>query len=76
MYLWFVRERVRRLYRRLRLVDHRLLAEQSFSDVHILRLELESIARAANILPMRNSELFFDLTTHIDRTRAHLEKQL
>jgi hypothetical protein len=72
IYLWFIRERVRRLYRRLRIVDKELLKDLSFSEVQALKTELESIARAASIVPMRNSELFFDLATHIDRTRSHL----
>jgi len=76
LYLWFIRERVRRLYRRLRLVDQELLGTVSLSQARGLEAELESITRAASILPMRNSELFFGLATHIDRTRAHLEDRL
>jgi hypothetical protein len=76
LYLWFIRERVRRLYRRLRIVDKELLREVSLPDVQALQSELGSIARAASILPMRNSELFFGLTTHIDRTRSHLDQRL
>jgi TRAP-type uncharacterized transport system substrate-binding protein len=72
VYLWFVRDRMRRLYRRLRIVDKALLAELTASQVQALQADLESIARAASIVPMRNSDLFFDLRTHIDRTRAHL----
>jgi TRAP-type uncharacterized transport system substrate-binding protein len=76
LYLWFIRERVRRLYRRLRLVDKDLIAARSLSDAQTLQSELESIARLASILPMRNSELFFELGAHIERTRAHLEQYL
>jgi hypothetical protein len=72
LYLWFVRQRVRRLYRRLRLVDKALLAQPTTSQVQTLQGELENITRAATIVPMRNSELFFDLRNHIDRTRANL----
>jgi hypothetical protein len=72
LYLWFVRQRVRRLYRRLRLVDKALLTEPTASQVQTLQGELENITRAATIVPMRNSELFFDLRNHIDRTRANL----
>ncbi len=76
LYLWFIRERVRRLYRRLRVVDRELLADPGLPQMQSLRTELESIARAASILPMRNSELFFDLATHIDRTRSNLASRL
>jgi TRAP-type uncharacterized transport system substrate-binding protein len=70
VFLWFIHDRVRKLYRRLRVVDKALLS--GASEVQALQTELESIARAANIVPMRSSELFFDLKSHIDRTRNHL----
>jgi len=72
LYLWFIRERVRRLYRRLRIVDRALLTDVNPSQLQKLQTDLENIARAAAIVPMRNSELFFDLRTHIDQTRANL----
>ena len=72
LFLWLIHERVRRLYRRLRIVDNTLLSGPNPSQVQALHSELESIARAANIVPMRSSELFFDLRSHIDRTRTHL----
>ena len=75
LYLWFIRERVRRLYRRLRMVDKELLKELGPSEVQGLQSELESIARAASIVPMRSSEVFFALTTHIDHTRAQQLKR-
>jgi TRAP-type uncharacterized transport system substrate-binding protein len=72
LYLWFIRQRVHRLYRRLRIVDKDLIAARSLSDAQALQAELESIARSASILPMRNSELFFELGAHVERTRTHL----
>jgi TRAP-type uncharacterized transport system substrate-binding protein len=72
LYLWFIRERIRRLYRRLRLVDRALLTDLTAPQVQTLQSDLESIARAATIVPMRNSELFFELRNHIDRTRTNL----
>ena len=72
LYLWFIRERVRRLYRRLRLVDKELMMELSPSAAQAVQIEIDSIARAAAVVPMRNSELFFGLITHIDRTRTQL----
>jgi TRAP-type uncharacterized transport system substrate-binding protein len=74
VYLWVIRERVRRLYRRLRVVDKELLRGLSPSELEGLKIELESISRAASIVPMRNSELFFDLATHIDRTRTQVNR--
>ena len=76
LYLWFIRERVRRLYRRLRIVDKELTERARPVRSAGLQSELQSIARAASIVPMRNSEVFFALTTHIDRTRAQLDQRL
>ena len=76
LYLWFVRDRMRKLYRRLRIVDKVLLTELSVPQVQALQTDLDSIDRAANIVPMRNSDLFFDLRTHIDRTRTHVAMRL
>ena len=72
IFLWFIHDRVRRLYRRLRIVDRVLLSEPDRSEMKALHIELESIARAANIVPMRSSDLFFELKAHIDRTRSNL----
>lgn len=76
LYLWFVRDRMSKLYRRLRMVDKALLTELTAADVQSLQTDLENIDRAASIVPMQNSDLFFDLRTHIDRTRAHLDARL
>jgi TRAP-type uncharacterized transport system substrate-binding protein len=76
LYLWFVRDRMRKLYRRLRIVDKTLLTELTAADVQSLQTDLESIDRATSSVPMRNSELFFDLRTYIDRTRAHIAMRL
>jgi len=42
------------------------------SEIEALQTELETIVRAANIVPMRSSELFFELKSHIDHTRSNL----
>ncbi|HZP69731.1 MAG TPA: TAXI family TRAP transporter solute-binding subunit [Pseudolabrys sp.] len=72
LFLWLIRDRVRRLYRRLRLVDKALLSDPNHVQMQALQTELENIARAANIVPMHSSDLFFELRAHIDRTRRHL----
>jgi hypothetical protein len=64
------------LYRRLRLVNARLKTEQSAEPVTMLQNELESIDRAANILPMRHSDLFFALLMHIGMTRTRVAERL
>jgi len=72
LFLWLVHDRVRRLYRRLRLVEKALLSAVGTPQIQALQAELENIARAANIVPMYSSELFFELRAHIERTRRHL----
>jgi len=57
-------------------VDKELTMELSPSAAQAVQVELDSIARAATVVPMRNSELFFGLVTHIDRTRTQLEHRL
>jgi hypothetical protein len=60
------------LYRRLRLVSARLKSELSVQQVAALQTDLENIDHAANVLPMRHSDLFFALLMHIDMTRTRL----
>jgi hypothetical protein len=71
-----VRVRLRKLYRRLRLVDKALLTELTVPQVQALQTEFEGIDRVANIIPMQNSDLFFDLRTHLDRTRTQIAMRL
>jgi len=53
-----------------------LLTELTALQVRALQADIDGIDRAAGIVPMRNSDLFFDLRTHIDRTRTHLAARL
>jgi len=72
LYAWLVNLRLLRLYRRLRLVNARLKTELSAEQVGELQADLDHIDRAANILPMRQSDLFFALLMHIRFTRTEL----
>jgi hypothetical protein len=54
------------------IVDSALLSDPDASEIGALQTELETIVRAANIVPMRSSELFFELKSHIDHTRSNL----
>ena len=72
LYAWLLNLRLARLYRRLRLVNARLKGELTADQVAALQNDLEHIDRAANILPMRHSDLFFSLLMHIDMTRTRL----
>lgn len=72
LYARFLNLRLAKLYRRLRLVNTRLKSELSTEQVAALQTDLENIDRAANIPPMRHSDLFFSLLMHIDMTRTRL----
>jgi TRAP-type uncharacterized transport system substrate-binding protein len=73
IYEWFVHEHVRKLYRRLRLVDQALQHHPTASQRQSLESELAEIDRAMHDVSLRNSDLYFMLRYHLDRTRAHLE---
>jgi TRAP-type uncharacterized transport system substrate-binding protein len=72
LYAWFVQERLRRLYRRLRVVENALQAELTVAQVEALQNELADLDRATSVVPMRNSDLFFMFRYHLDRTRSRL----
>jgi hypothetical protein len=76
LYLWFVRDRMRKLYHRLRIVEDASQTELTAPQVESLQTELENIDRAARILPQRHSDLFFILGQHIILTRTQLASRL
>jgi len=76
IYAWLVNARLLRLYRRLRLVNARLKGDLNADQVTALQDDLESIDRAAGILPMRHSDQFFTLRIHIKDLRAELTRHL
>lgn len=67
---------MRKLYRRLRIVENALLTELTIPQVQALQTDLENIDRAVNIVPMRHSEIFFGLKRDIDLTHTHLASRL
>jgi len=76
LYQWFLQDRMRKLYRRLRLIEEALQKELTAAQVASLQVDLENVSRAARILPKRNSDLFFPLRRHIDLTRTELATRL
>lgn len=76
LYEWFLRARLNRLYRRLRAVETEMDSELNAAKVEALQSNLKEINRAAHILPMRRSDTFIDLITHIRVTRAELASRL
>ena len=76
LYAWFLQLRIVNLYRRLRIVNAQLKNALTAEAVAALQTDLENIDRAANVLPMRHSDLFFSLLMHIDMTRTRLAARL
>jgi TRAP-type uncharacterized transport system substrate-binding protein len=76
LYRWFLHDHMRKLYRRLRIVEEAAQTELTAPQVVSLQTELEDIDHAARILPQRHSDLFFILQHHITLTRTQLASRL
>ena len=76
LYAWLLNLRLARLYRRLRAVEGELDGELSAARAAALKTDLEGINRAARILPLRHSDMFFALRLHIKEVRADLSRRL
>ena len=76
LYQWLLQDRMRKLYRRLRIVEEAAQIELNAPQVVSLQSELEDIDRTARILPQRHSDLFFILEHHITLTRTQLASRL
>jgi len=72
LYGWFAQDRLRRLYRRLRVVEKALQAQLTSQQMQDLQNEIAEIDRAADAISMRNSDLYFMLRYHLDRARSRL----
>jgi hypothetical protein len=76
LYEWLMRAHLRKLYRRLRAIDVRLQNELTAAEAAGIQSDLDTINRAAGVLPVRHSDMFFLLRDHIDQTRALLAARL
>jgi TRAP transporter TAXI family solute receptor len=72
LYTWFVQQRLRQLYRRLRVIENALQTGLTAAKAKALQRELDDIDRATTTVPMRHSDLYFMLRYHLDRTRSRL----
>jgi TRAP-type uncharacterized transport system substrate-binding protein len=72
LYGWFVAERLRRLFRRLRVIEDALRVPLTVTQVEALQSELADIDQATSAVPMRNSDLYFMLRYYLDQTRSRL----
>jgi TRAP-type uncharacterized transport system substrate-binding protein len=71
---WVVRNRMRDLYRRLRYVEAEMQTDLTASQLDVLQSDLERIEQSADNIgvPIRHSDLFFELKTHINLVRQRL----
>ena len=73
LYAWFLQNYMEKLYGRLSVIEARLRPDLTVAEIEVLQSDLENIGRAARILPMRHSSLFF---VHIRLTRSELASRL
>jgi TRAP-type uncharacterized transport system substrate-binding protein len=71
---WVVRNRMRDLYRRLRFVEAEIQTSLTASQLEVLQYDLERIEQSADNIgvPMRHSDLLFELKAHINLVRQRL----
>ena len=74
LYQGFLQSRMRKLYRRLRVIENEMETHLTEDQMAALRSDFENIVRMARILPMRHSDLFFDFNRYIESTRSRLTK--
>ncbi len=72
LYEWFVRQRFRQFYQRLRAIENELQERLTAAQAEALQAELDDIERSTITVPMRHSDLYFMLRYHLDRTRSRL----
>jgi hypothetical protein len=72
LYAWFIQQRLRQLYRRLRVIENALQTKLTVAEAKALEAELDDIDKSTMSVPMRHSDLYFMLRYHLDRTRSRL----
>jgi hypothetical protein len=74
LYKWLVGVRLNSMYRRLRTIEASLQKKITASQVSELEADLDGVDRAIHLLsvPVRHSDLFFSIKSHIDLVRAQL----
>jgi len=76
LYQWFVQNLMTKLYRRLRIIEKEMQNQLTAPQVAALQTDFDNIVRMAEILPMRHSDLFFDLNLHIKSMRERLASRM
>ena len=73
LYLLLLRRHTMKLYRDLRTLESGLQSRLGRPELAQRLDALETIDRAAAVLPMRHSDLFFDLKMRIEMVRQRLD---
>jgi len=73
LYGWFARERLRKLYHRLRAVERALQSGLTASRIQELKNELAEIDQASMAVSMREADIYFMLQHRLDRARSRIE---
>jgi hypothetical protein len=76
LYGWIVHRYMRKLHRRLRIIEIKSQTQLTASQIVDLQTELESIDRAAGLLPMRHSDLFLSVRGSVNSARTRLAARL
>jgi TRAP-type uncharacterized transport system substrate-binding protein len=74
LYEWLIHQRLRKVYRRLRVLEIVSQSELAAPQIKALENELAEIDRAVRAVPMRHADLYFMLRYHLDQTRSRLAK--
>jgi hypothetical protein len=76
IYNWFIRQYTDRLFQRLRVLHIALNKTTNFLELQKIESDLNHIDRAAHILPMRHTDLYFSLIARIENERNRLQKNM
>ncbi len=73
-YKWLVTERLNAMYRRLRRIEARLQNDVTAAEVSAREVDLDGVDRAIHSLavPMRYSDVYFSVKSHLDLVRTRL----
>jgi TRAP transporter TAXI family solute receptor len=76
LYVWIIQSHLRKLYRRLRVVEDALHWDVTVPQAEALQRELADIDRAAKTVSIRNADLIFIFRYHLERIHSILASRL
>lgn len=75
-YQWLIGARLMKLYRRLRDIETELESQLTAAQIEAVQERLENIYSVARRVPMRHSDMFLNLMTHVRLIRMELASRL